>query len=37
MGLEGAPDQINTDVPGDTGQVNPAGDLGLGPDATGGA
>jgi len=37
MGLEGAPDQINTDVPGDAGQVNPAGDLGLGPDATGGA
>mgnify|MGYP007000207564 len=32
----GAPDQINTDIPGDVGQVNPVGDTGLGPDATGG-
>ena len=36
MGLEGAPDQINTDIPGDVGQVNPVGDTGVGPDATGG-
>ena len=37
LGLEGAPDQINTDIPGDAGQVTPTGDIGLGPDATGGA
>ena len=37
LGLEGAPDQINTDMPGDAGQVTPTGDIGLGPDTTGGA